>query len=66
MSAVADPLRYDGLFRRYFSNTALIDLRIGAVILHIDLGLYRSTAATGFLENITAVCLPDFLGLAGS
>src|SRR6266404_7357095 len=64
--AIADPLRYDGFFRRYLSNATLINLCISAVILHIDLGLDRYTTFTGSLENITTICLPNVFGFAGS
>ena len=65
MPAIADPLRDDDFFRRYLSNVALIGLCISAVVLHIDLGVDRSSASTDALENIAAICLakvPDFAG----
>src|ERR1700726_2779471 len=65
-SAIANSLRYDGLFRRNLSNITLVDLRVSAVTLHIDLGLDWCTAPTEFLENITAICLAKVLGFAGS
>ena len=66
VSAIANPLRHDSLFRRHLSNITLVDQRVCGVIPHIDLGLNWCTASTEFLENIAAVCLPKVFGFAGS
>src|SRR5258707_13198693 len=64
--AIANPLRYHRLFGRYLSNAALMDLRVGAVPFHTDLGLDRRSVSTDLLENITIICLPKVLGAAAS
>ena len=64
--AIANPVRYDGFFRRDISNAPLIGLRVSAVILHVDPGLDWYVASTGFAENIAAICLSDIFGFAGS
>src|SRR5260370_34427819 len=55
--AIANPLRYQRFFGRYLSNAALMDLRVGAVPFHTDLGLDRRSVSTDLLKNITIICL---------
>src|SRR5258707_14307803 len=64
--AIANPLRYQRFFGRYLSNAALMDLRVGAVPFHTDLGLDRRSVSTDLLKNITIICLPKVLGAAAS
>src|SRR5258708_12331144 len=64
--AIANPLRYQRFFGRYLSNAALMDLRVGAVPFHTDLGLDRRSVSTDLLKNITIICLPKVLCAAAS
>src|SRR5258705_2143693 len=64
--AIANPLRYQRFFGRYLSNAALMDLSVGAVPFHTDLGLDRRSVSTDLLENVTIICLPKVLGAAAS
>src|SRR5260221_13510289 len=43
-----------------------MDLRVGAVPFHTDLGLDRRSVSTDLLKNITIICLPKVLGAAAS
>jgi hypothetical protein len=58
-------LRDDGFFGRHLPDVALIDLRISAVALHIDLGLDRQTSAAASLHDVTAIRLLEIQGFAG-
>ena len=43
-----------------------MDRRVSAVTLDTNLGLDRRGTSTDLLENITVICLPKVLGIAGS
>jgi hypothetical protein len=66
VSAIANPLGYDGFFAGHLSNVTLIGQRVSAVARDVDLGLNWRTRSTDFLEKVTAICLPEVFGFAGS